>query len=275
MIFSQVQKDFLRNLISFEIIEIQNQFVNCSKFLRNLIINIKDSIKFDEVFLKKIDQSFLNDIIFYKNENEIDDDLYIETSNLDLEQIINSRLFSMKVFLKEELEEKKKIKKILEAAFFLDFYRFFLKKFDILYNIDLIIKISHKFNDKFHLSIFNKSFLLEKHNNIQYNLIDKNQYIKNHETNDKYKNNIFDSKFLNEIGEFCESEICSKYKECNKILSSNNIKFNKKHNFNIQESLKVIIQKYSKYLSFLNIKIINDIQNEIDAFYMNEVFDIY
>jgi hypothetical protein len=289
MIFSQEQKDFLKNLISFEIIDLQNQFVSYSETLKNLISDFKNSIKFDEIFFERIQDDFFYEfstcLNFSQNQiNEnINDDLnkskiysqrnieilkFLNEDNFNM-RIANLRMSSIKNFLKTNIDEKKKIKKILETGLFLDLYDFLVRRFDPFYNSNLITKIAGKFNDKFSLELFLPWILNEKS-------FLKNFHPKNNEyQNLSYKEQKFSERFINEIAFFCELELFSKQKNYIKFFKMNNLQFDQKNHKNINNFLKSLLENAYDIFIFFEKKNIDLIQNNIDNFYMNEIANYY
>lgn len=283
MFFSQAQKDFLRNLIYFEIIDFQNQFVSCSKTLKNLINDVKNSIKFDQMIIDQIkidinSHFILNSILNEKTKNlrekeNKENQKYEDEENKFLKflknnefslKIVHSAFLGIKTSLKQRIEQKKEIKKILEAALFLDLFDFFIRKFDIIYNSDFLIKIAKELNEKFNFDVFH-SWIIKKETNPQ-------EYFLNHENNQnlKTKQIQFDEKFLRKIIDFSESELISKKKKCIKFLNKNHIKIDKKKHYNFSNSLNFFFDSKDDFFIFFDKSIINLIQNDIDYFYLNE-----
>jgi hypothetical protein len=292
MIFSQTQQDFLKNLISFEIIDLQNQFVNCSKILKNLILNFRNSIRLDEILEERIEKDLYNYFIsllnFVQNgENFLekpglqniihknDELIKLISENQINNNIINSNLISIKNFLKQSFEEKKRVKKILETALFLDLYDLLLRKFDLIYNPKLINKIAQKFNAKFHLDLFlpwilNKKnilknqFFFQENNNIINNL-------GNHFENEKK----FSEEFLTKIASFAENELIASQKNCLKFLKLNEMEINQKNHQNTQNALKNFFENQNHFMIFINKNSIEEIQIDIDNFYIQEMKKYY
>ncbi len=254
MIFSDEQKIFLRNIIDYEIIDLQNNFLNFSTILKKIIKNIQNSINFDEAIID------LNDVNGYY---EIIKNHFNSLVNYD-EEIIQSRIASIKTFIRFSIEEKKKIKQIIYDALFVDLYEIFIRKFDIDHNPDFIIKIANKINDKFSLDILDPLILKQNKYEIlfeRFNIF-------------KLKVNIpskFNEKFLYEINDSIKYFLEAKYKICINFLKSIEIKIDKKKSHHTKESLQKLLIKNNNYFLYINQDEILCIQDEIGLFFRNEL----
>jgi hypothetical protein len=278
MSLSEAQKDFLKNLIDFEITDSQNQFISNSQNLKNLINDIKSSIKLDQILIDQlkidINRHFLFGSIF-DNEQDLKKNndhvfsqqtkflQFLEKHQFNL-RIFHSSFLGIKNFLSKRIEEKKEIKKIFEAALFIDLFDFFLRKFDVIHNSEFIIKIAESMNNKFNLEIFS-SWIIDEQKTFRDFFPKKNEIHIN-----GIKQSKFNQRFLKKITDFAEFELGFKKENYIKFLKQNNIKIERKKHHNVSNILNFFFDQRDDLFIFFDRKIIDLIQNYIDYFYLNE-----
>lgn len=272
MNFTKEQCNYLESLISFEITELQNDFISNSFLLRQLITYIKLVINFNNFFLSNINSdiyiSFLNQEknIFLEQERKNISNKNFLISDEFCNELVKSKTELIKNFFYQDYQKNILIKQIIESAIFLDLYEFLIRKFDYICNQGLIKKIAYKFNDKFNLECFFPWVIEGCKNKFLYNYHHHQAIIQS--------NNNFSEKFLLYIVDYSEKLLNKIFKENIKNLKNIQLEYSKNY-ANIQNVLKSKTLIESDFCFIQNEKFIDEVQNYLNHFYLNEVVTYY